>query len=139
MSTLFLQYLNQPEEKLQQWLEKTGWQQALWKIVFVSEIPWKNQNTLEGSVYLFHPFQIAPYQLDAFKKMEATCFLFSPCSMYWGDFHTLQEQSYLLKRAPAKNREELLQFFENEHPLLANWGRKGTAAFKFFRRRRVVR
>ncbi len=132
MSTLFLQYLNQPEEKLQQWLEKTGWQQSLWKAVFVNEIPWKSQNTLEGSVYLFHPFQIAPYQLDAFKKMEATCFLFSPCALYWGDFHTLQEQGYLLKRAQAKTREELVQFFENEHPLLANWGRKGRQLLSFF-------
>jgi exonuclease V gamma subunit len=132
MSTLFLHYLNQPEEKLQQWLEKTGWQQSLWKTVFANEIPWKNQNTLEGSVYLFHPFQIAPYQLDAFKKMEATCFLFSPCAMFWGDFHTSHEQGYLLKKAQSKTRKELLQFFENEHPLLANWGLKARQLLSFF-------
>jgi len=132
MSSLFLHYLNQPEEKILQWLEKTGWQQSLWQAVFGNEIPWKTEHPLEGSVYLFHPFQISPYQLAAFKKMKATCFLFSPCAMYWGDFHTLQEQGYLLKRAQAKTRKELLQFFENEHLLLANWGRKGRQLLSLF-------
>jgi exonuclease V gamma subunit len=132
MSCLFLHYLDQPEEKLVQWLEKTGWQQSLWQAVFDSEIPWKTQNPFKGSVYLFNPFQIAPYQLAAFKKMQTTCFLFSPSEMYWGDFHTLQEQGYLLKRAPAKTRKELLQFFENEHLLLAHWGRKGRQLLSLF-------
>jgi exodeoxyribonuclease V gamma subunit len=132
MSTLFLHYLNQPEEKLVQWLEKTGWQQSLWRAIFGKDIPWKTPNSLEGAVYLFHPFQFSPYHLNAFKQMKATCFLFSPCAMYWGDFHTLQEQGYLLKRAQAKTRKELLQFFENEHPLLANWGRRGRQLLSFF-------
>ncbi len=132
MSTLFLHYLNQPEEKLLLWLEKEGWQQSLWRAVFGNTIPWKTSHLLEGSVYLFHPFQVAPYQLAAFKQMEATCFLFSPCAMYWGDFHTFKEQGYLLKRVLPRNRNELLQFFENEHMLLANWGRKGRQLLSFF-------
>ncbi len=132
MSSLFLHYLGQPEEKLLQWLEKTGWQQSLWRAVFPHGIPWKTQNFLEGSVYLFHPFQVFPYQLAAFKKMEATCFLFSPCGMYWGDFHTLRQQGFLLKKTDVKTKKELLQFFENEHPLLANWGRKGRELLNLF-------
>jgi len=123
MSALFLHYLNQPEEKLLEWLAKPGWQQALWRAVFGNELPWKTQNVLPGSVYLFHPFQVTPYQIAAFKQMKTTCFLFSPCSMYWEDFHTLREQSFLLKK--TKDQKELAMFFENEHPLLAQWGRKG--------------
>lgn len=78
MSGLFLQYLMQPEEKLLEWLVKPGWQQSLWKAVFGSEMPWKTRNLFEGSVYLFHPSQFSPYQLAAFKEMEAVCFLFLP-------------------------------------------------------------
>ncbi len=37
-----------------------------------------------------------------------------------------------MKRAQAKTRKELLQFFENEHSLLANWGRKGRRLLSFF-------
>jgi exodeoxyribonuclease V gamma subunit len=132
MSTLFSHYLNQPEEKLMSWLEKDGWQQSLWQTVFGSEIPWKTLHFLEGEVYLFHPLQIAPYQLASFKHMNATCFLFSPCAMYWGDFRTLKEKGYLLNKAHAGTRKELLQFFENEHPLLANWGKKGRQLLSFF-------
>lgn len=132
MSSLFLQYLMQPEEKLSQWLSRSGWQQALWQAVFGSEMPWKNQSLFEGSVYLFNPSQFSAYQLSAFKKMEATCFLFSPCAMYWGDFHTFREQGFLLKRTQSKTRKELLQFFESEHPLLANWGRKGRELLSCF-------
>jgi len=132
MSGLFLHYLMQPEEKLAEWLSKGGWQQSLWRTVFGPEMPWKTQNLLEGSVYLFHPSQCSPFQIAAFKKMEATCFLFSPSAMYWGDFHTFREQGFLLKRTQSKTRKELLQFFENEHPLLANWGRKGRELLRCF-------
>lgn len=132
MSTLFLQYLNQPEEKLVQWLEKKGWQQALWRAVFGNEIPWKTQNLLTGGVYLFNPFQFSEYQFTAFQEMKATCFLFSPCSMYWGDFYTFQEKGILLKKAQPQTKKELISFFENEHPLLANWGKKGRELLKFF-------
>lgn len=130
MSGLFLDYLNQPEETVLQWLAKPGWQQSLWRAVFGNELPWKMQNSLPGAVYLFHPFQIAPYQLAAFKQMKATCFLFSPCAMYWGDFHTAQEQGYLLRKTADK--KELVEFFENEHPLLAHWGRKGRQLLNLF-------
>jgi exodeoxyribonuclease V gamma subunit len=132
MSGLFLQYLMQPEEKLMEWLAKPGWQQSLWRAVFGTEMPWKTRNLFEGSVYLFHPSQFSPYQLKAFKEMDAVCFLFSPCAMYWGDFHTFREQGFLLKRTQAKTRKELLQFFENEHPLLANWGSKGRELLRCF-------
>jgi len=130
MSSLFLDYLNQPEKNLLEWLAKPGWQQSLWRAVFGNELPWKMQNSLPGAVYLFHPFQIVPYQFAAFKQMKATCFLFSPCAMYWGDFHTAQQQGYLLRK--TANKKELVDFFENEHPLLAHWGRKGRQLLSLF-------
>ncbi|HEX2580086.1 MAG TPA: exodeoxyribonuclease V subunit gamma [Rhabdochlamydiaceae bacterium] len=130
MSGLFLHYLNQTEEKLLEWLTVPGWQQSLWRAVFGDELPWKTQNVLPGSVYLFHPFQVTSYQLAALKQMKTTCFLFSPCAMYWGDFHTAQEQSFLLKK--TKDKKELIEFFENEHPLLAHWGKKGRQLLSMF-------
>ncbi|MBS0649305.1 MAG: exodeoxyribonuclease V subunit gamma [Verrucomicrobia bacterium] len=132
MSSLFLQYLTQPEEKLSAWLEKSGWQQTLWRAVFGSSMPWKNTFFFEGSVYLFHPSQCSPYQLEAFKKMNVTCFLFSPCAMYWGDFQTFREQGFLLKRTQPRARKELSQYFQTQHPLLANWGRKGRELLSYF-------
>jgi exodeoxyribonuclease V gamma subunit len=132
MSGLFLQYAMQSEEKLTVWLEKSGWQQSLWRAVFGSGMPWKNTVFFEGSVYLFHPSQFSPYQLEAFKKMNATCFLFSPCAMYWGDFQTFREQGFLLKRTQPRTRKELSQYFQTQHPLLANWGRKGRELLSCF-------
>ena len=38
MSTLFLHYLAQPQEKLLDWLAKDGWQQSLWRLVLGPEI-----------------------------------------------------------------------------------------------------
>ncbi len=111
MSTLFLHYLNQPEEKLVQWLEKIGWQQSLWKAVFGKEIPWKNQNTLEGSVYLFHPFQISPYQLAAFKKMEATCFLFFSLRDVLGRFPYFARAGLSFEKSPSQDPERAFAVF----------------------------
>ncbi|MGH7889537.1 MAG: exodeoxyribonuclease V subunit gamma, partial [Thermodesulfobacteriota bacterium] len=128
MSALFLQYLIQPEEKISDWLKQPGWQQSLWRAVFRNEM---SCGTLEGLVYLFHPSQLSLYQLAAFKKMDAHCFLFSPCAMYWGDFRTFREQRFLLKRA-GQAQEELAHYFENEHPLLANWGLKGRELLSLF-------
>jgi exodeoxyribonuclease V gamma subunit len=129
MSSLFSSYLQQPEEKLLAWLRQRGWQQELWNAVFTGQ-PWKNQKSFEGSVYLFNPFHLSPYQLQAFKKMGASCFLFSPCALYWGDLKTFREQGQIMKRAPRKTREELL--LNNESPLLANWGRKGRQLLALF-------
>jgi exonuclease V gamma subunit len=129
MSTLFLYYLAQSEEKLLQWLAKEGWQQSLWSLVLGPEI--KTQISLDGKVYLFHPSELSPSQLDVFKKMNASCFLFSPCAMYWGDLRTFCEQRFLIGKAESQAKE-LSRYFEEEHPLLANWGRQGRQLLGLF-------
>ncbi len=128
MGTLFLHYLSQPEDKLSRWLAEDGWQQSLWRAVLDPDI--KSENPLDGEIYLFHPSQLSPSQFAIFKKMNATCFLFSPCALYWGDLKTFREQRFLLNKIKAK--EELSRYFEAEHPLLANWGHKGRQLLGLF-------
>lgn len=128
MSSLFLQYMTR--EEVNSWLELGGWQQALWRRIFGSELPWKDRQLLEGEVYLFHPFQLSTYQLKAFQEMNTTVFLFSPCAMYWGDLKTAREKQFFLNQTKA--REELESYFAEDHPLLANWGRAGREMGKLF-------
>jgi exonuclease V gamma subunit len=121
MSRLFLQYMEEPK----------GWQQELWKAVF-PKAPWDTQVLLQGDVYLFHCSELAPFHLETFKKMETTSFLFSPCALYWGDLQTYREQRYLLNKAQEGEREDLLNYFKNDHPLLGNWGKKGRDLLELF-------
>lgn len=121
MSRLFLQYRAEPSD----------WQQRLWKAVFPVN-PWEKQVFLKGEIYLFHCSQIAPFHLEAFKKMETTSFIFSPCALYWGDLQTYREQRYLLGKAQEGEREDLLDYFKNDHPLLGNWGKKGRDLLALF-------
>ncbi len=127
MSALFLQYMTLGEDQVAAWLELKGWQQELWRKIFGSELPWKQRQLLEGEVYLFHPFQLSAEQLKAFQDMGSTVFLFSPCAMYWGDLKTARERRFLLSRV-----EELEEYFSQDHPLLANWGKAGRELGKRF-------
>lgn len=116
LSALFLQYLQQPKDELQTWLQQNGWQQKIWKEVFGKTDPTDTAHRLEGKFFFYHITQIAPYEWEALSQMDTTWFVFSPSSMYLGDFVSTRQQHYLLSQ-----REELLQFFENDSPLLSNW------------------
>lgn len=120
MAALFLKYMEAPEEKLLDWVEHGGWQQTLWLEIFGKDLPWKNQHPLQGKVFLFHPFRLTSYQVEIFRSMKAEVFLFSPCEMYWSDLKTAKEQQFLLKK-----NQELKEYFLQDHPLLANWGKVG--------------
>jgi|GEM_PF-1473070 len=132
LAKLFLHYLSQPEEKLRKWLSTPGWQPLLWSHLFSEGFPWTKERPLQGAVYLFHPHLILPYQWRVLKKMDVTCFLFSPCGMYWGDLKTLQEQKSLLRQCWGREKEALFAYFQQDHPLLANWGKRGRALFHLF-------
>ncbi len=138
MANLILQYLSLPEEKIQERLNDSDWQSLLWRRLFPIELPWKKERLITGSVYLFHPYSIDFYQFLALKKMETTVFLFSPCAMYWGDLKTTRERKFVLKHQGVKGREALMEYFEQDHPLLANWGRNGRAVSRLLDEEREV-
>lgn len=100
MSSLFLRYLSQPG------LVLDGWQQKLWQKVFGDEMPWQRQQLLEGEVYLFHCWQVAPYQLEALKKMEAVCFLFLP-ALFIGAIFKLFGSNGFYSAKPMKMKKQI--------------------------------
>ena len=124
LSSLFLQYLQRPE--LQTWLKQDDWQQRLWKEVFGNTLPTDVVKRLEGKFFFYHITHIAPYEWEAFSLMDTTWFVFSPSSMYLGDFISTRKQHYLL----SKN-EELLPLFEQDSPLLSNWSEHGKTIQNF--------
>ena len=48
-----------------------------------------------------------------------------------GDLRTFREQRFLMGKAESQS-QELSRYFEEEHPLLANWGRKGRQLLGLF-------
>lgn len=132
LSGTFLKYLQKPLHLLSEWLSKEGWQQAVWKEVFGVTLPTQTIRPLEGACYFYHIGKMAPYEWDVFSQMESYWFLFSPSEMYLGDFQTEREQLYSLHKAKGQTREELLRYFQQDSPLLSNWGVAGRELFHFF-------
>lgn len=132
MSSLFLKYLRQPPEKLLKWLEAEGWQQRLWKEVFGKTLPIDQVRPLQGSFFFYHVEELTPYEWNVFSELKSWWFLFSPSQMYLGDFQTQRQQLYLLRQAKGGVREELSHYFEQDSPLLSNWGAAGRGLFRFF-------
>ena len=89
-----------------QWLENEGWQQQLWKKVFGKKLPTATVRPLDGSFFFYHISNIAPYQWEAFSKMDTSWFLFSPSQMYMGDFIPERQQKYFLRnvKEPVKRK-----------------------------------
>ena len=129
LSALFFHYLLLPEEQIEAWLDKGGWQPLLWKEVIGTELSYK---PLQGTIFLFHPYHLSPLQLRALRAMNVTAFLFSPCAMYWGDFKTSRQKQFVLQKAKGSVRQDLEASFMQDHPLLANWGRQGRELLKLF-------
>lgn len=132
LSGVFLKYLQKPPSHLAEWLSKDGWQQTIWKEVFGEKLPTQTIRPLEGTCYFYHPLKINRYEWDVFSKMESYWFLFAPSEMYLGDFQTERQQLYILHKAKRETREELLHYFEQDSPLLSNWGVAGRELLRLF-------
>jgi exodeoxyribonuclease V gamma subunit len=132
LSSLFLKYLQKPTGELVQWLENEGWQQQLWKKVFGKKLPTATVQPLDGSFFFYHISNIAPYQWEAFSKMDTSWFLFSPSQMYLGDLVPERQQKYLLRNVKEPVRENLLSLFQQDSPLLSNWSEYGRELLKHF-------
>jgi exonuclease V gamma subunit len=132
LSSLFLHYLERPRDEILQWLKKEGWQQRLWKRVFGDLIPTDQVHPLEGRFFFFHPTRMTDFEWKALCQMETSWFLFSPSEMFLGDFQTERQQQYLLANVKEEVREEFADSFEQDSPLLSNWGVCGRRLLQFF-------
>lgn len=132
LSSVFLSYLYQDPFKFSEWLNRKGWQQDIWNAVFKNQNPWEKMITLPGMVCIFHPYFMTQHELKAFENKNSYCFLFSPCSIFWGDFKSQYEQSVILSKASNLQTRELLNYFDQDHPLLSNWGKEGQKLLETF-------
>src|SRR3569832_500844 len=132
LSGIFLKYLQKPPLLLSEWLRQEGWQQALWNEVFGGTLPTETIRPLDGACYFYHVGKMALHEWNVFSQIESYWFLFSPSEMYLGDFQTQRQQLRLLHKAKGQTREELLHYFQQDSPLLSNWGAAGREVLRLF-------
>ncbi len=134
LANLFLDYGHYGEEYLNQWLDKGGWQTALWRAVFENS-PWVYPLQLFSSSvterpHLFGFMTLSSASARFFKRCSAFFYLFSPCMHYWGDFVGDEAHArkviFLQQKGVAETQLSALEeYVEEQHPLLANWGQAG--------------
>lgn len=136
LAKLFTRYGLFGEQFLPVWLEKKGWQQEIWSAVFKQwTYPleffslFKNR-CFSGKIALLGFSYIPSVHLRFFASLNASCYLFSPCSLFWEDLVSDQERLNLDRKALKKGvsvpvREQLNRYMKQNHPLLANWGKMG--------------
>ena len=136
LAKLFSRYGLFGEKFLSSWLKKEGWQQDLWRrifkkwsypLAFFSEL---KELSFHGKIALFGFSFIPPVHLDFFASLKASCYLFSPCSLFWEDLVSNKEQVRLDRLAQRHHvspstRQQLQSYLSQHHPLLANWGKMG--------------
>ncbi len=131
LSSLFLKYLQRPSQELLEWMEKEGWQQTVWKAVFGNSLPTAVVRPLVGSFFFYHITNIAPYEWEAFSHMETLWFLFSPSEMFIEDLLPERQQQFLLRKVKESVKENFIEYFQQDSPLLSNWIGHGQALFKY--------
>ncbi|HSW86810.1 MAG TPA: exodeoxyribonuclease V subunit gamma [Rhabdochlamydiaceae bacterium] len=143
LSKLFSCYGIYGGSLLREWLEKKGWQQTLWKILYESSnstwtYPVKAlQHPLKSDfkVHVFgFPFLPKPY-LD-FIKDQGVFYILSPCQEFWSDLCTEKERVFLqrgLKKqgTPERQRRELDAYLKDQNSFLANMGKLGRRYLDF--------
>lgn len=101
------------------------WQEQLWK-----KLPWrfptsKNFPRFKGQVHLFGFTFLPQTFFSFFQELGAHMYLFSPCSIFWGDFYGERERSFLAREVPDSQLDFFEASFEGQNPLLASWGQVG--------------
>ncbi|MES2345259.1 MAG: exodeoxyribonuclease V subunit gamma [Chlamydiota bacterium] len=123
----FLHYAFYGEEHLQEWLNKKGWQQELWKhFDFRFILP-------EGYEWHLLGFNFLPkFFTDCFKQREATFYLLSPCQEFWEDVCSDKERARLKEKLHLRAQDTLEEYLQDQNPLLANMGKLGRIFLKQF-------
>ncbi len=134
LARLFIRYGLYGGEFLKEWLQKEGWQQALWKRIYHEESPWTfpyqamETKVFEGreQLHLFH-FNFLPLLYQRFfKEAGATFYLLSPSPLFWGDLCTDKERVRLHKKIKnEQEKEELDRYLSEQNPFLSNMAKLG--------------
>lgn len=114
----FLRYAIFGKEPLPAWQEKL-WKKWDFEKTTLHAIPW----TTSWNIHLFGFSFIPKFYFDFFKELQASMYIFSPCSIFWGDFYSNKERSFLRKKI-SKNQifDERIFSLDEQNPFLANWG-----------------
>ncbi len=105
----------------------SSWQESLWKKVTDRWVFPTDKIKVHSNwqVHLFGFSFIQESYFRFFQSLDAKMYLFSPCAIFWGDFYSDKEQNFLAKEVPEGQLDFFEESFEEQHPLLANWGRVG--------------
>lgn len=100
-----------------------SWQEKLWK-------KWqeKNTSTIARSNWEIHLFGFSflpKFYFNFFANQDAIFYLFSPCSIFWGDFYSEKEKKLLRKNLSNQQIDFFEKSFSEQNTLLANWGKIG--------------
>jgi exodeoxyribonuclease V gamma subunit len=115
------------------WLKKDGWQQRIWRAVFSAPEILSLDRIAERRVPRMHLFGFGylwPLYLAACVESGSTFYFFSPCATYWGDFCSDREKLGIQRSLHKAAKEEMRQYLQEHHPLLANWGKWGREFLK---------
>lgn len=140
LARLFIRYSLYGEAFLPDWLREEGWQQWLYKRVFgrdaVSfEAVRDAKVSSQCQVHLFGFSHLPPLYLSFFARRKTVLYLFSPCATYWDDLCSDREKlsiqrSLQNRKASRAVSEEMQGYLQDQHPLLANWGKCGREFLK---------
>lgn len=121
LSQYFLRYAVYGVQGLEGW-QKTLWERVKRRWTFPTEI----QSIVSNwQVHLFGFTFVPQSYFSFFQKANAQMYLFSPCAIFWGDFYSDKEKTVLSKNVPVAQLDLFEESFDEQHPLLASWGRVG--------------
>ncbi len=140
LARLFIRYALYGGTFLSEWLLQRGWQQRLWRRIFFREgimsLDRISESDARGAkVHLFGFSYLPAAYLSFFARCRSVLYLFSPCAQYWDDFCSDKEKLSIQRRLHSLNArpivcEEMQQYLQDHHTLLANWGKLGREFIK---------
>lgn len=120
LADVFLKMGKYGGDFLPSWLQKSGWQQSLWKKIFSH---WNSLHEITAGrdrpeIHLFNIPFIPESYFQFLQTFNPTTYALSPCLHFWGDLVTPREKKKLLGLDDG-----FAPFLEDQHPLLASLGR----------------
>ncbi|OGN62833.1 MAG: hypothetical protein A3E26_03380 [Chlamydiae bacterium RIFCSPHIGHO2_12_FULL_49_32] len=132
LSALFLSYGLYGKGFLEEWLQKEGWKQELWKKIFRDRwtFPLESfQDLVLPPVHLFGFFSLPSLYRELFKKSASIFYLLSPSPFFLGDLLSDRETLYVEKRGRERKvsfpeRREVEHYLKQPNRFLANFGKE---------------